>query len=170
MPDAAVPSADDALRRALSLLSTEMFDGPPRQHAYMLNPGDRGLLRQLESLDAATASARPIGQTTVAAHVDHVRYGLDLLNRAAAGEANPWQSADWTASWRRTELTDAAWRDLLTRLRATATLWQANVRRWSDWSDVAAPGVLSSLAHTMYHLGAIRQILAAQGKHSDRAG
>src|SRR5688572_18467614 len=42
----------------------------PGGEAFVLNPGDVGLVRQLESIDAAAASARPMpGRTTVAAHV-----------------------------------------------------------------------------------------------------
>jgi hypothetical protein len=36
-------------------LLSEIFDGPSGQQAYILNPGDPGLLRQLESISASTA-------------------------------------------------------------------------------------------------------------------
>src|SRR5688500_17602846 len=95
--------SDTIFRRALSKLLDEIFDGPPGNEAYVLNPGDPGLLRQLDTVGAQAASTRPMpGKTTIAAHVDHVHYGLSLLNRWAGGEANPWTGADWEASWRRT--------------------------------------------------------------------
>src|SRR5262249_8518929 len=85
---------DSVFRRALSNMLTEIFDGPPGQEAYLLNPGDPGLLRQLDTIEARAASQRPMpGKTTIAAHVDHVHFGLSLLNRWAAGEANPWAGA-----------------------------------------------------------------------------
>ena len=65
----------------------------------MLNPGDEGLLRSLEKLSAADASALTPTGSSIAAHVDHVRYGLSLMNRWSQGE-NPFESADWSASWR----------------------------------------------------------------------
>lgn len=155
---------NDTLHRALSTLLTECFDGPPGEAAYMLNPGDLGLLAQLDAIDARTASTRPMpGRTTIAAHVDHVLYGLDLLNRWAGGEANPWATADWDASWRRGVVDDAGWRSLRDRLRAASESWRAHLAIRADFDDVAAAGSISSLAHTMYHLGAIRQILAANG-------
>ena len=41
-------NATDAIfQRALSKLLVEIFDGPPGDEAYLLNPGDPGLLRQL---------------------------------------------------------------------------------------------------------------------------
>ncbi|MEX2138694.1 MAG: DinB family protein [Pirellulales bacterium] len=153
---------DSIFQRALSKLLTEIFDGPPGNEAYLLNPGDPGLLRQLESLDARTASTRPMpGKTTIASHVDHVLYGFTLMNRWAAGEENPFADADWNASWQRTTVSDEQWQALRDRLRQESAAWRNVVQNRTDWNDITAAGALSSAAHTAYHLGAIRQILAA---------
>src|SRR6266436_1855161 len=81
-------ASDSVFQRALSNMLTEIFDGPPGSEAYLLNPGDSGLLRQLESIPASAASTRPMpGKTTIAAHIDHVHYGLRILNRWPGGEA-----------------------------------------------------------------------------------
>lgn len=155
-------TGDSIFQRALSKLLAEIFDGPPGNEAYMLNQGDPGLLRQLESVPASAASRRPMpGKTTIASHVDHVHYGFTLLNRWAGGEANPWADADWNASWQRTKVTDEEWRALRDRLRREAEAWQNAVRSRTEWDDITAAGALSSVAHTAYHVGAIRQILAA---------
>jgi hypothetical protein len=158
-------TTDSVFQRALSKLLVEIIDGPPGSEAYLLNPGDPGLLRQLDSIPASAASARPMpGKTTVAAHVDHVHYGLVLLNRWAAGEENPWANADWNASWQRSTVTDEEWKSLRARLRRETEKWQKSVAARADWDDIAAAGALGSAAHTAYHLGAIRQILAALEK------
>lgn len=153
---------DSIFQRALGTLLIEIFDGPPGREAYVLNPGDPGLLRQLDSIDARAASTRPMpGKTTIAAHVDHVHYGLALLNRWAAGEENPWADADWNASWKRTTVTPQQWQTLRDNLRRQATAWRQHAATRTQWDHVSAAGALSSAAHTAYHLGAIRQILAA---------
>jgi hypothetical protein len=85
------------------------------------------------------------------------------MNRWAAGEANPFAQADWEASWKRTTVTDEAWRSLRDNLRREAETWRAFVASRDDWDDMSAAGAISSAAHTAYHLGAIRQILAAMG-------
>src|SRR5258706_4912229 len=114
-------TTDSVFQRALSNMLTELFDGPPGQEAYVLNPGDPGLLRQLDTIEANAASKRPMpGKTTIAAHVDHLLFGLAILNRWAAGEANPWAGADWNGSWQRTTVTDAEWRTLREGLRREA--------------------------------------------------
>src|SRR5687768_7579617 len=52
-------TSDTIFQRALGKLLSEIFDGPPGNEGYLLNPGDPGLLRQLESIDARAASTRP---------------------------------------------------------------------------------------------------------------
>jgi hypothetical protein len=159
-------NATDAIfQRALTKLLGEIFDGPPGEEAYILNAGDPGLLRQLESIPASAASTRPMpGKTTIAAHVDHVHFGLTFMNRWAAGEANPFAGADWNSSWQRTAVTDEQWRVLCDKLRHEFQTWRNVVGARTDWDDVAAAGALSSAAHTAYHLGAIRQILAGMNR------
>jgi hypothetical protein len=158
-------SSDAIFQRALVKLLVEIFNGPPGSECYVLNPGDPGLLRQLDAIDAVAASKRPMaGKTTIAAHVDHVRYGLSLMNRWAAGEANPWANADWDASWKKTTVNDDQWRTLRAELRREADAWRKHATDRQAWDDLTAAGALSSAAHTAYHLGAIRQILAALEK------
>ena len=158
--------SDSIFLSALGKLLTEIFDGPPGREAFLLNPGDPGLLRQLEGIDSADASRRAMpGNTTVAAHVDHVHYGLTLMNRWAAGEPNPWGDADWDASWRRGTVSEEQWRALRDNLRSEVAKWQRAVAARTEWNDREAAGALSSAAHTAYHLGAIRQILSAMNLH-----
>jgi hypothetical protein len=155
-------TADSIFQRALVNMLTEIFDGPPGQEAFVLNPGDLGLLRQLDTIDAAAASQRPMpGKTTIAAHVDHVCFGLAILNRWASGEANPWAGADWNASWQRTTVSEEQWQTLKGGLADEAEKWRKHVASRTNWDDLAAAAALSTAAHTAYHLGAIRQILAA---------
>ena len=77
--------AETMLRQVLVTLLSEALYGP-RGDAFFLNSGDRGLVASLDALSAETASARPGGRSSVASHVEHLRYGLELLNREARGE------------------------------------------------------------------------------------
>lgn len=153
---------DSIFQRAVSKLLTEVFDGPPGSEAYILNPGDTGLLRQLETISAATASQQPIaGKPSIAAHVDHVHFGVSLLTRWISGEENPWADADWNGSWKRNTVTEGQWRTLRDGLRKESDTWRKAVVALNKWDDTTAAGALSTIAHTAYHLGAIRQILGA---------
>jgi hypothetical protein len=147
----------ESVRRAIVTLLRELVDGPPGKEAYILNAGDRGLLASLDRLSAAAASARPDGRASIAAHTDHVRYGLELFNRWTRGE-NPWQDANWASSWQRQTVTDEGWASLRAALRKEAHDWTsaAGVERPLD--AVALAGTIASVAHLAYHLGAIRQL------------
>jgi hypothetical protein len=153
---------DSIFQHAVSKLLIEIFDGPPGTEAYILNPGDSGLHRQLEKISAATASQQAIlGKPSIAAHVDHVHFGMSLLTRWISGEENPWADADWNGAWKRNTVTDQQWQALRDNLRKEAATWQKAVLLRTEWDDITAAGALSTIAHTAYHLGAIRQILAA---------
>jgi hypothetical protein len=161
-PGQSMSTNDNTFQRALVRELTEIFDGPPAEEAYLLNPGDPGLLKQLDAIDAHAASTRKApGRTTIAAHVDHVHYGLVLLNRWAKGETNPWADADWNASWQRGVVSETQWQSLRDSLKDEFESWRNVVATRSNWDDISARGALASAAHTAYHLGAIRQILAS---------
>jgi hypothetical protein len=149
----------NALHESLALLFAELLDGPRPEAAYMLNSGDRGLLRSLDDLSADAASAIPVsGGASIAAHVDHLRYGLSLMNRWNDGDPDPWSDADWLASWNRTTVTRAQWTDLRAQLGDEARRWQKALKQPREVSLQELNGVIGSIGHLAYHLGAVRQI------------
>ena len=154
------PGEAERVRQAVAALLSEIVDGPPADAAFVLNPGDGGLLASLDALSAQAASERPGGRSSVAAHVDHVRYGLELLNRSARGE-DPWQDAHYAASWERQHVDADEWQSLRLALAAEAHAWIGAVREPRDRDDLPPTATLASLAHIAYHLGAIRQLAAA---------
>ncbi|WP_420128036.1 hypothetical protein [Longimicrobium sp.] len=145
------------LSKSLTTLLSELVDGPPK-YAYMLNQGDVGLLRSLDRLSAEAASASTQGGGTIAGHVEHLRYGVSLMNRWAGGEENPFATADWSASWKRTAVTDAEWAKLRAGFRDAAHHWLAALETPREVNAIELNGVIGSIAHLAYHLGAIRQI------------
>lgn len=149
----------NALHESLAMLFAELVDGPRPDAAYMLNSGDRGLLRSLDDLSADAASAIPVsGGASIAAHVDHLRYGLSLMNRWNDGDRDPWSDADWLASWNRTTVTSAQWAELRAQLGDESQRWQEALKQVRDVSLQELHGVIGSIGHLAYHLGAIRQI------------
>jgi len=150
----------------LSTLMRELVLGSPdpRHPTYMLNRGDRGLLDSLENLSAAAASAPNAGGGSIAAHADHLRYGVALLNRWARGEVEPWKDADWTKSWKKGVVTEAEWRALRDDLRRETEAWVEALAVPRDVQPRELGWVAGSVAHLAYHLGAMRQIdRAARG-------
>lgn len=145
---------------SLRRLLTELIDGPSEKMSFILNPGDAGLLANVERLSAEQASAKPIpGRSSLAGHVGHLRYSLELLNRWSRGEENPFADADWPGSWHHQTVTEPEWRDLRDALAAEAHAWTGAVEQPREWDALTLTGAISSAAHLAYHLGSIRQVM-----------
>jgi hypothetical protein len=154
------------LTTVLATLMAELVEGrpDPGDRTYVLNRGDAGLLASLDRLSAAEASAARAGGASIAAHVDHLRDGLSLLNRWAAGTPATWQETDWTASWKRNAVTEEDWRTLREELHREASAWMEALRAPREHGEVEAGWMAGSVVHLAYHLGAIRQMdRAARG-------
>lgn len=142
-----------------ALLSELVVGSPdPTVGTNMLNRGDPGLLASLDNLPASAASRTHGGGASIAAHVDHLRYGFSLLNRWVAGEAAPWTAADWTASWKKGVVSEAEWRALRGELRREAIAWTNALRTPREVNDRELGWITGSVVHLGYHFGAIRQI------------
>lgn len=140
------------LSQSLTTLLSELVNGAPKSGAYMLNRGDPGLLQSLDRIPASAASNK------IAAHVEHLRYGLSLMNRWANGERNPFATADWSAAWRTTSVSDHEWSKLRADLRDEAHRWLEALEQARDVDTIELNGIIGSIAHLAYHVGAIRQI------------
>ena len=159
----------DGLTGILDNLFGELMHGVSGAGGFMLNVGDRGLLRSLERVTAADASALTRTGSSIAAHVAHVVYGLSLLNRWSKGE-NPFGDADWAAAWRKTSVTESEWEALRIQLRDQAARWLVVLRTPRGVHDVELSGMIGSIGHLAYHVGAIRQMSVnargpAEGEH-----
>jgi hypothetical protein len=147
------------INRTLTRLFSELVDGPDsRTGAFVLNTGDEGLLRSLDKLAAGDASRSVNDGATIAAHTQHLRYGLSLMNRWASEGGNPFADATWDAAWKMSGVDAAAWQEIRAGLRDETHRWAQALSVARDVTDVELAGMIGSIAHLGYHLGAIRQI------------
>ena len=143
----------------LAGLFSELADGPPgRGAAFILNTGDVGLLRSLDKLSAGAASRSVHDGATIAAHARHVTYGLSLMNRWALEGGNPFADAKWDEAWKTSVVNDAEWKQIRDELRGETQRWLEALRTPRDTMPVELSGMIASIAHLAYHMGAIRQI------------
>lgn len=144
---------------SLSTLFSELVDGAAHGGgAFILNSGDVGLLRSLRKLSAADASSSVHDGATIAAHAQHVRYGLSLMNRWAREGGNPFADAKWDEAWQTAAVDAAQWDEITTGLRDEAHRWHEALRVPREVALVELNGMIGSIAHLAYHLGAMRQI------------
>jgi SAM-dependent methyltransferase len=148
-----IPAGDFAA--SLNRLIREVFEGPPSHDlAALLSPGG-GLLQILDVISAEAASRAPIGGGgTIAAHTRHIRYYLKVLTTFVTGEP---QSVDWEGSWSAQRVGDSEWGALRAELREDYAALLAFVKERDAWDPKSMGVCMAMLAHTNYHLGAIRQ-------------
>ncbi len=144
---------------------TELFEGMPAGEPTWVTSGgpQGGLLPTVEALSAEQASTA-LGRTTIAAHVNHLVFAVGMVNRWAQGEG---PEGDWPGSWKVQTVTEEEWELLKSRLQAEARELVAGPAARLDWqSPEMANYGFSTLAHTAYHLGAIRHMAIQLGAGS----
>jgi hypothetical protein len=148
---------NDAILGQLTTLLHEAFEGAPGPWSYFLDHGpEHGLFGTLATMSAAEASREAAG-SSVAAQVYHLAYSV----RAAAGWLRGERvKHDWSQSWVVRTVDEAAWARLRDELRAG----HAELRRAFEAHGTASAeeigAAAGAVAHSAYHLGAIRQKLA----------
>jgi hypothetical protein len=145
--------------QTLARLFSELIDGPDRRTGgFVLNTGDAGLMRSLDKLSAADASRSVNDGATIAAHAQHLRFGLSLMNRWAAEGGDPFADAKWDEAWKTSGVDTAAWQEIKGGLADEARRWTQALSSPREVTDIELSGMIGSIAHLAYHLGAIRQI------------
>lgn len=150
---------------AVELVAKEIFEvldeAFERHHGIFLDKGT-SLFETLDGISAqqASRSAAP-GTATIAAHVKHVGFYLDVLESSML-KGNPGK-VDWGEIWRTTrEVTPQEWETSKRELRATYERVLATLKALDTWeADPHVATALAMLVHTACHLGAIRQIARA---------
>jgi len=147
------------LHLALRHLFSELADGATDiGGAYILNSGDIGLLRSLDTLPAADASRAVNDGATIAAHAQHLRYGLSLMNRWATEGGNPFANAKWDEAWKLSDVDERQWEEIRRGLGDEARRWLNTLGSSRTLTLIELTGMIGTIAHLAYHLGAMRQI------------
>lgn len=146
----------EAFRSAVLVSLEEAFS---TVHGFFLDPGE-STFNTLAGISAAQAS-QSLGPRSgnIAAKVNHVRFYMDaVLANAEAGDYIP---VDWESSWAIGEVNDAEWQDLIDRLKSTVERFTNLAKTNTLWNEQTIGGAFGVVAHSAYHLGEIRQALAA---------
>jgi hypothetical protein len=150
------------LTNSISVLLSEAYVGPPdpRSTWFIDNAPDAGILGILAGVSAEEASTPVDGTgdagTTIAAHVEHLRWSLANTNATLRGE--PW-NPDWSESWRRLRVDSAEWDRLQANLRSEFETLVVAIQHQADLPGDYLNGVLALIPHAAYHLGVIRQMV-----------
>ena len=141
------------MESSLFALLRETFEGGG--HIYLDPHG--GLLPTIDALTAAVASHAPHpGAQTIAAHCAHVAFYVRANHDSMLGR-DP--HLDWPASWSPQRVDDREWNELRARVRREHQALIDTLTRLDTWSEQVIGDSMAIVAHTAYHLGAIRHAL-----------
>ena len=132
----------------------ETFEGSPEGQGSAYLDRGIGIFPTLEKLSAAEAS-REFHGTTIAAQTEHAKFYIDRLVEFIQGRT---ENVKWDDSWLIEDVNDAEWDLLRAAVRKsyeTALQCFADVETWNQDNIGDA---IAIIAHSAYHLGAIRQI------------
>jgi len=140
----------------------ETFEGSPEgQPSAYLDRGV-GIFVTLEILSATDVS-REIGDTTIAAHTEHTKFYLDRLCEFINGRTEP---VNWEQSWLIETVNETEWNFLREGMRKS---YEGVLRCFAEietWNEENIGEAVAIIAHTAYHLGAIRQLMKSV-KHDE---
>ena len=149
----------DETAPSLAHLFSELVDGVTSSAGgFVLNKGDIGLLRSLAHLSAEQASRSTNDGATIAAHAQHVRYGLSLMNEWGSNGGNPFANAKWDEAWKIKAVGEDQWKEIRGGLANEAHRWKEVLATPREVNGMELTGLISSIVHLAYHLGAVRQI------------
>ena len=140
---------------ALLILFKETFEGmsASAQHVYLARDGN--IFTTLGKIDAAQASA-DINSNTIAAHSEHTRFYLELLDNYLNRDL---RIIDFKQSWRIKTVSEDEWDELRENMSKIYRKVSETFTKHDEWALDTITVAMGIVAHTAYHLGAIRQML-----------
>jgi len=128
-------------------------------HGHFLDKGT-SLFPTLNEVSAAEASqSAATNGATIAAHVAHARFYIDVLDEII--RTKQITKVNWREIWETVKsVTPEEWDTERERLKQSYDRVMATINASELWDEYDIGGTISVLAHTSYHLGAVRQALA----------
>jgi hypothetical protein len=145
---------EDFLKDVL-IIFRETFEGSPEGMGSAYLDRGVGIFSTLEKLSAAEVS-RETCETTIAAHTEHAKFYLDRIVEIINGKN---EKINWEQSWLIETVNETEWnalRDAVRKSYENALRCFAEIETW-DGNNIGE--AIAIIAHSAYHLGAIRQIM-----------
>ena len=145
--------------KAIMTLFSEAYEGPADASATWFidnepNSGIFGLIAKVSAVEASWSTENNDPGTTIAAHVEHLRWSLANANRAMEGSQ---YQGNWKESWNTLQADETKWEQLRNELRAEFERVLMNLKKQTELPGDYLTGVMALIPHAAYHLGTIRQ-------------
>jgi hypothetical protein len=150
---------DDFLIEILFILR-ETFEGSPEGQGSVYLDCGVGVFATLEKLSAEDVSTEIAGMT-IAAHTEHAKFYLDRICEFINGRT---EKVNWEQSWLIETVNETEWNFLR---EGTRKSYEGVLRCFAEietWNQDNIGEAVAIIAHTAYHLGAMRQIMKSLQK------
>ena len=147
---------DDFLKDVLVILR-ETFEGSPEGEPSAYLDRGIGVFPTIDKLSAAQVS-KEINGISIAAHTEHFKFYLDRLCEFIKGRT---EKVNWEQSWLIDDVDDAEWEALRIAVKKAYENVLRTFAEVETWNGDNIGDSVAIIAHTAYHLGAIRQIMKA---------
>jgi hypothetical protein len=152
--DKNIISKQDFLMDVLLILR-ETFEGSPESVGSVYLDNKIGMISTLGELSAEDVS-KEIGETTIVAHAEHAKFYLDRLCEFINGRT---EKVNWEQSWLIETVNEEEWDILREGMRKSYENVLRCIAEVEVWNQDNISDAIAIIAHTAYHLGAIRQIM-----------
>ncbi len=140
--------------QALSILFRETFEGMPTPEEHVFLDHNAGIFTTLGVINAERASTE-INSSTIAAHSEHTRFYLELLDNYLNKD---FRILDFKQSWRTKTVGEDEWDALRENMSKIYRKAGETFDKKDDWATDTITVAMGIVAHTAYHLGSIRQM------------
>ena len=144
----------NAFTQSLLYLFRETFEGSPEGSPSAYLDRGIGIFNTLDELTAEQVS-REINGSSIAAHTEHSKFYLDRLCEFLNGRT---EQVNWEQSWLIEEVNEEEWTALRNAVRKSYEGAVGCFAKIEDWNETRVGMAMGMLAHTSYHLGAVRQM------------
>lgn len=143
------------MKNEIKTILQETFYGPEGNSSwYTEAKKESGLIGTVSRISAREASL-DIDGTTIAAHTHHTMYHITVCKNTIK---NVDQEKDWSISWKIKQVDEEEWNEIQKGLeREYNKLIELIEHR--ELSSIALTIIFANLAHSAYHLGALRQLV-----------
>jgi hypothetical protein len=139
---------------SVAYLLLETFEGSPEgQGSAYLDKG-AGFFTTIDSVNADQASTLLHG-SSIASHTEHAKFYLDRICEFMTGRT---ERVNWDDSWLIETVNDTEWDALRESVKRSYANTLKCVAGIDDWTERRVGECIAMIAHTAYHLGAMRQI------------
>lgn len=145
---------EDDFKQALSILFRESFEGMATSSEQLFLDFETGIFATLGKISAEQASTE-INSNTIAAHAEHARFYIELFDNYLNKDL---RIVDFKKSWRIKIVTEDEWDELRENLSKIYRKLGETFENNEEWNLNTITVAMGIVAHTAYHLGAIRQM------------